>query len=102
MVPALVDRIRKAQEKFVAAVVNNWVASEGKKMAVAETMNVEMEEMVSVFLDANRLRRSVILEIIGAMSDYQAAVFLEGLARFLVGFGGPALLAEFGELQLGS
>ncbi|GKV13192.1 hypothetical protein SLEP1_g24243 [Rubroshorea leprosula] len=54
-----------------------------------------MEEMVAVFLDANRLRRTVISEIIDATNVYQGALFLEALSQFLVGFRDPILLAEF-------
>lgn len=97
MVPALVGRLRKVQSCFVGVVANDWMKCEGRKekMGVGEAMKVEMEEMVCVFVDANRLRRSVIAEIVGALSVYQAALFLESLAQFLVGFGDQELLGEF-------
>lgn len=100
MVPALMARVRDAQAGFVERVARNWGPYDGgkkeaAKAVMAEAMEAEMEEMVSVFVDANRLRRSVLTEIIGASSVYQAALFLEGLAQFLVGFRNPELLAQF-------
>jgi hypothetical protein len=58
-------------------------------------MKAEMEELVTVFLHANRLRRSVISDIVAALNVYQGALFLEGLAQFLVGFQDKNLLREF-------
>lgn len=92
MVPALVTRARKAQAGFVGTVVGDWARRKGE---VGKALTCQMDEMVGVFVDANRLRRSVLAEIIGATSVYQAALFLEGLAQFLVGFGDPDLLAQF-------
>uniref|UniRef100_A0A1J3I2G0 DOG1 domain-containing protein n=1 Tax=Noccaea caerulescens TaxID=107243 RepID=A0A1J3I2G0_NOCCA len=100
MVPVLMDRMRKAQRGFVARVSEDWVSSYrgGKKekpvtaitaatpASVDEAAKVEMEELVSIFVDANRLRKSVIMDIVGATSEHQAALFLEGLCQFLVGF----------------
>ncbi|XP_022758937.1 protein INAPERTURATE POLLEN1 [Durio zibethinus] len=94
MVPALVSRIKKVQEAFVGRVAKKWAASEGKKKALEEAVKVEMEEMLGVFVDANRLRRSVVIEIVNATDVYQGALFLEGLAQFLVGFKDPVLLGE--------
>lgn len=99
MVPALVDRVRNAQGGFMKRVVEHWVWCEGKRDAaralIGDAVAAEMEEMVSVFLDANRLRRSVLAEIISATNVYQAALFLVGLAQFLVGLRDPELLGEF-------
>lgn len=104
MVPALAARARDAQAAFVERVAKNWGPFDGgkketAKAVMAEAMEAEMEEMVSVVLDANRLRRSVLAEIIGATSVYQAALFLEGLAQFLVGFRNPELLAQFDQCK---
>ncbi|KAG2404910.1 Protein INAPERTURATE [Vigna angularis] len=46
----------------------------------------QMEEVVSVVLWANRVRRSVLVDIMSATIVYQAMLFLEGLAQFLIGF----------------
>ncbi|GKV38081.1 hypothetical protein SLEP1_g46029 [Rubroshorea leprosula] len=57
-----------------------------------------MEEMMAVFLDASRFRRSVITEIVGATNVYQGALFFEALSQFLVlgsDFRDPILLGEF-------
>lgn len=100
MVPALVARARDAQMVFVESAAKNWVECDGgkkeaSKAVVGEAMEAQMDEMVSVFVDANRLRRSVLSEIIGATNVYQAALFLERFAQFLVGFKDSELLGEF-------
>lgn len=113
MVPGLLDRLRKAQRGFLARVTENWVSSyqSGKKkklMATAaaasasvdEVAKDEMEELVSIFVDANRLRKSVIMDIVGATSEYQAALFLEGLCQFLAGFKDQVLIQDFELLSL--
>ncbi|KAJ6946498.1 hypothetical protein NC651_001281 [Populus alba x Populus x berolinensis] len=89
MVPALLDRVKKAQSGFAGKIAEEWVNCERKeKMDVSEAMKAEMEELVTVFLHANRLRRSVISDIVAALNVYHGALFLEGLAQFLVGFQG--------------
>ncbi|XP_010445206.1 PREDICTED: protein INAPERTURATE POLLEN1 [Camelina sativa] len=113
MVPGLMDRMRKAQRGFVARVSENWVLSYqvGKKKKLAATVATasvavddaakgEMEELVSIFVDANRLRKSVIMDIVGATSEHQAALFLEGLCQFLAGFKDQVLLQDFEILAL--
>lgn len=95
IVPALAARGRHAQAVFVAKVGEGWEKNEGDKGPVAEAVEAQMEEMVSVFVDANRIRRSVLSEIISVTTVYQAAFFLEGLAQFLVGFRDQKLLSEF-------
>ncbi|KFK28823.1 hypothetical protein AALP_AA7G053600 [Arabis alpina] len=107
MVPVLMDRVRKTQRGFVSRVSENWVSSyqSGKKKTatgalsspvdVTEAAKEEMEELVSVFVDANRLRKSVITEIVGATNEHQGALFLEGLCQFLVGFKDQILLQDF-------
>ncbi|CAH2078241.1 unnamed protein product [Thlaspi arvense] len=108
MVPVLMDRMRKTQRGFVSRVSENWISSyqAGKKKktvaavaasaaSVDEEAKVEMEELVSIFVDANRLRKSVIMDIVGATSEHQAALFLEGLCQFLVGFKDQVLLQDF-------
>ncbi|KAK9276023.1 hypothetical protein L1049_005554 [Liquidambar formosana] len=99
MVPALVTRARNAQAEFIDRVAVDWTTCEGSKdglkAPIGEAMMHEMDEIVSVFVDANRLRRSVLAEIIGALNVYQAALFLEGLAQFLVGFRDSDFLCQF-------
>ncbi|RID78434.1 hypothetical protein BRARA_A01267 [Brassica rapa] len=106
MVPVLMDRVRKAQRGFVSRVSENWIASYqvGKKRKTAVTAasagvedaaKGEMEELVSIFVDANRLRKSVIMDIVGATSEHQAALYLEGLCQFLAGFKDQVLLQDF-------
>ncbi|KAL5551167.1 hypothetical protein UlMin_001343 [Ulmus minor] len=103
MVPALASRSRKAQAGFVGTLAEYWGSGgggggrrkEAAKMVVGKALAGEMDEMVGVFVDANRLRRSVLTEIIGATSVYQAAMFLEALAQFLVGFRDSDLVSEF-------
>ncbi|XP_059655158.1 protein INAPERTURATE POLLEN1 [Cornus florida] len=97
LVPALVVRVRDVQAGFVARVAVDWGEGEkeGVKERLGEAMRAQMEEMRGVFVDANRLRRSVLAEIMAAINVHQAAVFLEGLAQFLVGFWDHELLGEF-------
>ncbi|KAM7257345.1 hypothetical protein ACFE04_013086 [Oxalis oulophora] len=97
MVPALVNRLRKVQGDFVVMVAEEWVKCEGKKerFEIKDVLDREMEELTSVFTDANRLRKSVIQEIVSSLSVYQAALFLQGLAQILVGFRDQELVNEF-------
>ncbi|XP_076883747.1 protein INAPERTURATE POLLEN1-like [Bidens hawaiensis] len=88
MVPVLMDRVRKAQAGFVRKVGSGDVAA---AVAAAEME----EEMVGIVMDANRLRKDVISEIVSMTSVYQAALFLEGLAQFLVGIRDEKLVQEF-------
>ncbi|KAF5188586.1 Inaperturate pollen1 [Thalictrum thalictroides] len=103
MVPTFVIRARKAQEEFIKRVGVNWVHCEGKEEAskvIGGAVVANMEELVSVFLDANRLRRSILTEIMGATDAYQAALYLEGLANFFVGFKDCELLKEFEQYKI--
>ncbi|PWA65854.1 DOG1 domain-containing protein [Artemisia annua] len=88
MVPALMNRVRKAQLGFVHKV------GSGKVTAAVAAAEME-EEMVGIVMDANRLRKDVISEIVSFTNVYQGALFLEGLAQFLVGFRDGKLLNEF-------
>ncbi|CAK9179253.1 unnamed protein product, partial [Ilex paraguariensis] len=60
--------------KFVERVGVEWGKWEGRKegvkKAVGEAVVAEMEEMMSVFMDANRLRRSVLTEILNVTNVY--------------------------------
>ncbi|KAK9079605.1 hypothetical protein SSX86_001278 [Deinandra increscens subsp. villosa] len=93
MVPALMNRVRKAQSGFVTKVGSGEVAA---AVAAAEME----EEMVGIVMDANRLRKDVISEIVSVTSVYQGALFLEGLAQFLVGIREERLLQEFKKCKL--
>ncbi|XP_059318769.1 protein INAPERTURATE POLLEN1 [Lycium ferocissimum] len=73
---------------------------EDMRGVVVEAARVEMEELVGVFVDANRLRRSVLSDILSVTDVYQAAVFLEALAQFLVGFRNRELLSQFDKSSL--
>ncbi|KVH90169.1 DOG1 domain-containing protein [Cynara cardunculus var. scolymus] len=88
MVPALMNRVRKAQAGFIQKV------GSGEVSAVVAAAEME-EEMVGIVMDANRMRKDVISEIVSVTSVYQAALFLEGLAQFLVGLRDGKLLQEF-------
>ncbi|MCD7472578.1 hypothetical protein HAX54_013850 [Datura stramonium] len=104
MVPALAARARDAQAAFVKNVAAEWGRCEGRKEemkgVVAEAATAEMEELVGVLVDANRLRRSVLSDILNVTDVYQAAVFLEALAQFLVGFRNRELLSQFEKCSL--
>lgn len=99
MVPALAARARQAQAKLVRNVGAEWGRKEGVKAAVADAMAAEMEELVGVVVDANRLRRSVLADVLSVTSVYQAALFLEAVAQFLVGFRDEKLLREFDKCE---
>nr|KYP41204.1 hypothetical protein KK1_037437 [Cajanus cajan] len=96
IVPTLSDRLKRAEDAFVDRVVPDWFRSrhrkDAAKVALGADFKEHMEEVVSAFLYANRLRRNVLLDIMSATSVYQAALFLEGLAQFLIGFRDPHLL----------
>lgn len=97
LVPSLADRAKKAQAKFIERVgteLGKW-DKEGGKAAIGKAAVAEMEELVDVFADANRLRSNVMAEIVSATSVHQAALFLEGLAQFLVGIRAKDLVKEF-------
>ena len=58
-------------------IVEDRVAFEGKsdegfEGVIGEAMKEEMDDMVSVFVDANRLRNIVIAEIVGALSVHSS------------------------------
>ncbi|PWA90511.1 DOG1 domain-containing protein [Artemisia annua] len=82
------EGVRKAQLGFVHKV------GSGKVTAAVAAAEME-EEMVGIVMDANRLRKDVISEIVSFTNVYQGALFLEGLAQFLVGFRDGKLLNEF-------
>ncbi|XP_073049680.1 protein INAPERTURATE POLLEN1-like [Primulina eburnea] len=100
MVPALAARARHAQMKLVRSVGAEWRRMDGVKVAVEEALAAEMEELVGVVVDANRLRKSVLADILSVTSVYQAALFLEALAEFLVGFRDDKLLKEFDKCKM--
>ncbi|XP_077246842.1 transcription factor [Tasmannia lanceolata] len=94
MAPALVSRSRDAQVGFVDRIGSDWV--EGRVLeGLSGAVKDQMEELMSVFVDANRLRGSILAEIIDALDVYQSALYLEGLAQFLVGFKDAHLLRDF-------
>jgi hypothetical protein len=91
IVPTLNERLARAEGGFVDRVVGDWFSCKDRgdnkgKVVLGNDVKVYMEEFVSIFLYANRLRRSVLVDIISAASVYQAALFLEGLSMFLIGF----------------
>ncbi|XP_073135868.1 protein INAPERTURATE POLLEN1 [Henckelia pumila] len=101
MVPALAARARHAQMTLVRSVGAEWGRRpDGVKTAVEEALAAEMEELVGVVVDANRLRKSVLADILSVTSVYQAALFLEALAEFLVGFRDNKLLKEFDKCKI--
>ncbi|KAF8379261.1 hypothetical protein HHK36_028694 [Tetracentron sinense] len=103
MVPALVARSRAAQAGFIDRVAVDWVRCQGRKEATKDfcgAVMAQMEELMIVFMDANRLRRSILTEIMGATDVYQAALYLQAFAQFLVGFRDAELLSEFERCKL--
>ncbi|KAG2398698.1 hypothetical protein LR48_Vigan04g018100 [Vigna angularis] len=98
IVTTLSDRLKCAESAFMECVVGNWFQCweeqniAAAKEAVGTDVKAHMEEVVSVVLYANRVRRSVLVDIMSATTVYQAALFLEGLAQFLIGFREQDLL----------
>lgn len=95
--PSIAARFRDAQARFVQRAASEW--KETGKVS-EESIASQMEEMESCFADANRLRRSILGEIMGAADVYQGATFLEALADFVVGFWDPKLLHEFEQSKM--
>lgn len=108
MVPDLTSRIRASQHRFA-----EWLAKRPDwheddpgirvgeaKEAVGRAAEAEMKELVSVFVDANRLRRSVLAEIVSATEVYQAAGFFKALAQFLVGLRDKRVLEKLEECMV--
>uniref|UniRef100_A0A803L6I9 DOG1 domain-containing protein n=1 Tax=Chenopodium quinoa TaxID=63459 RepID=A0A803L6I9_CHEQI len=94
MVPSVVARSRDTQADLVEKLGVGW-RKNGENFEVDEVVGELVDKMTCVFLDANRLRRSVLADIMGTLNVYQAASFLEGLAKFYAGFWDPTLLANF-------
>ncbi|KNA16667.1 hypothetical protein SOVF_087050 [Spinacia oleracea] len=94
MVPSIVARSRDAQAALVEKLSAGW-RQNGENFEVDEVVGELVDKMTCVFLDANRLRRSVLADIMEALNVYQAAFFLQGLAKFYVGFSDPNLLDQF-------
>lgn len=99
MVPSIVARHKDAQASVVDKLAAGWRRERGE-LKVGEALGDVVDELNRVFLDANRLRRSVLGDIIGALNVLQAALFLERLAQFYVGFWDAELLAEFKKSHL--
>ncbi|KAK6141930.1 hypothetical protein DH2020_024327 [Rehmannia glutinosa] len=95
MAPAMAARARHAQAKLVKSVGAEWGSREGVKAAVGEAM----EELVGVVVDANRPRRSVLADVLSVTMVYQAALFFEAVAQFLVGIRDSKLLKEFEDCE---
>uniref|UniRef100_A0A0D9VJ55 DOG1 domain-containing protein n=1 Tax=Leersia perrieri TaxID=77586 RepID=A0A0D9VJ55_9ORYZ len=87
-VPAVSDRLRRAQEGFIAAEVSG-----------AADVEAFLEELKVVALDANRLRRGVLSELLAAAGGYQAALFLEVLSRFVLSLHDPEVLRRFDQCR---
>ncbi|KAL9242890.1 hypothetical protein vseg_016847 [Gypsophila vaccaria] len=87
MVPAIGKRAREAQCRLIGRM--------GSGFEAGEVVGEVVEEMTCVFLDANRLRKSVLSDIVGVLTVNQAAYFLHGLVKFYVGFRDPNLIHRF-------
>ncbi|KAG8071731.1 hypothetical protein GUJ93_ZPchr0006g42763 [Zizania palustris] len=83
-VPAVSDRLRRAQEAFISAEVSG-----------APDVEAFLEVLEGVALEANRLRRGVLSELVAAAGGYQAALFLEALSRFVLSMHDPEVLRRF-------
>ncbi|KAL3645340.1 hypothetical protein CASFOL_010520 [Castilleja foliolosa] len=100
MVPALAARARHAQTGLFRTVGAEWGMGAKEGGRVKEAVAEEMEELVGVVVDANRLRRSVLADVVSVTTVYQAALFFEAIAQFLVGFRDDKLLRQFEECEM--
>ncbi|EES05773.1 hypothetical protein BDA96_04G312900 [Sorghum bicolor] len=87
-VPAVSDRLRRAQEAFVAAEATG-----------AADVEAFLEELMGVALQANRLRRGVLSDLVAAAGGYQAALYLEALSRFVLSMHDPEVLRRFDQCR---
>lgn len=97
IVTDLLDRMREAQKRFLENWVSSYQSQEGKQrktvmettasvVEVDEAAKDSMQELVSIFMEANGLRKSVINDIVAATSSDQKALFFEGVCKLLAGF----------------
>ncbi|KAG0453999.1 hypothetical protein HPP92_025303 [Vanilla planifolia] len=90
IVPTLVQRLRDVQKVYFEAAVDSWVAGHQRVEASSEVpedvIKSHLRELECIFGDANRLRRSILGEILAAIDVYQAALFLESLSNFVIGY----------------
>ncbi|MCL7046143.1 hypothetical protein MKW94_017170 [Papaver nudicaule] len=103
ILPGIMNRYRASQSGFIEKVGYDWIHSSGKSeilKAVSGDVMAQMEELVSVFLDANRLRRSILTEIISATDVYQSALYLQALAEFFTGFSDHEFIKEFEQCKV--
>ncbi|KAF2946212.1 hypothetical protein DAI22_02g276200 [Oryza sativa Japonica Group] len=87
-VPSISDRLRRVQEAFISAEVSG-----------SADVEAFLEELKDVALDANRLRRGVLSELVAAAGGYQAALFLEALSRFVLSMHDPEVLRRFDQCR---
>lgn len=87
-VPAVSDHLRRAQEAFISA-----------EVAGAADVEAFLEGVKGVALEANRLRRGVLSELVAAAGGYQAALFLEALSRFVLSMHDSEVLRRFDQCR---
>ncbi|KAG0454027.1 hypothetical protein HPP92_025331 [Vanilla planifolia] len=99
IVPTLVQRLRDVQKVFFEAAVDSWVAGHQRVEASSEVpedvIKSHLRELECIFGDANRLRRSILGEILAAIDVYQAALFLESLSNFVIGYSDEDVIREY-------
>ncbi|KAL1203941.1 Protein INAPERTURATE POLLEN1 [Cardamine amara subsp. amara] len=92
-VPALLERVRIIERNYVARVSQYWIFSHQEKrkkkttkMVDEDLTNDEMDALLEIFVETNRLRTSAIRSIRQALSLYhQSTMHLEALCQILVG-----------------
>ncbi|CAH8359583.1 unnamed protein product [Eruca vesicaria subsp. sativa] len=86
---ALDGFIRRFSGKFVSSFLGSrsgTVVMETATSVMEEDDSVIMEELVRIFVEANKLRKDTITHIVEVLNMNQLALFLESFCKFLAGF----------------
>lgn len=100
LVPTLLSRVREAQAAFVESAAAEWAAGADAEGEGDGAVAALVEELGAAIADANRLRRSVLGEMVAAMDVCQGALFLEALSQFVVGLRDPDVLRDFEQTKI--
>lgn len=95
MVPALFYRMRNVQMSIGTSLAKDWLIADAHgsnlRGVLGDGIEAQIGELREIFLDANRMRRNAVTEILSACDVHQAAHYLQGLAQFYVALADPHL-----------